>query len=58
VSTGAPSTEETPIDRFHTVESIDEIADIWVPVEVGGEPVNALALGAYLQVWRTTSGSW
>jgi hypothetical protein len=49
-STASEPGDELPIDGFSAVESIDKFAGIWVPVEVGGEPVDAPALGVYLQV--------
>ena len=50
VSTDAPPNDGVPVDGFRPVASIDEIAGIWVPVEVAGEPVDAAALGAYLRI--------
>ena len=41
-------------EGFHRVEFVDEIVGIWMPVEVGGETVDAATLGAYAQI--TLSG--
>lgn len=50
---GPSQTDEvinSPTDSLRPVQSIDEIAGIWAPIEVGGKVVDASALGAYLQV--------
>jgi len=44
-------------DEVRLVESFADMSGIWMPTEVNGQPVDAAALGAYIQITGTESSA-
>ncbi len=48
--TSTTEPEASPPEQEGVVQDVAELLGIWIPVEVGGETVDAAAVGAYLQI--------